>query len=149
MNSDRERLKKLRRELNIKQKDFAEKISTTQGHISDIENGRKNLSERTIKLICLEDWSGKTVNEDWLRTGDGEMFKESSLRNEVGYYVEELLEDYRDNPFYDMIIDMMKTYAELDDKSKKVIRDCAKKFRDNIKTQKTKFPSLLEGDNLI
>ena len=61
------------------------------------------------------------------------MFKESSLRNEVGYYVEELLEDYRDNPFYDMIIDMMKTYAELDDKSKKVIRDCAKKFRDNIK----------------
>jgi transcriptional regulator with XRE-family HTH domain len=133
MNSDRERLKKLRRELNIKQKDFAEKISTTQGHISDIENGRKNLSERTIKLICLEDWSGKTVNEDWLRTGDGEMFKESSLRNEVGYYVEELLEDYRDNPFYDMIIDMMKTYAELDDKSKKVIRDCAKKFRDNIK----------------
>lgn len=133
MNSDRERLKKLRRELNIKQKDFAEKISTTQGHISDIENGRKNLSERTIKLICLEDWSGKTVNEDWLRTGDGEMFKESSLRNEVGYYIEELLEDYRDNPFYDMIIDMMKTYAELDDKSKKVIRNCAKKFRDNIK----------------
>ena len=99
MNSDRERLKKLRRELNIKQKDFAEKIFNSQGHISDIENGRKNLSERTIKLICLEDWSGKTVNEDWLRTGDGEMFKESSLRNEVGYYVEELLEDYRDNPF--------------------------------------------------
>lgn len=53
-----------------------------------------------------------------------------------GYYVEELLEDYKDNPFYDMIIDMMKTYVELDDKSKKVIRDCAKKFRDNIKKRR-------------
>ena len=61
------------------------------------------------------------------------MFKESPLRNEVGYYVEELLEDYKDNPFYDMIIGMMKTYAESDDKSKKVLRNCASKFLDNIK----------------
>ena len=61
------------------------------------------------------------------------MFKESPLRNEVGYFVEELLEDFKDNPFYDMIIEMMKTYAELDDKSKKVLRDCASKLLDNIK----------------
>ena len=132
MNSDRERLKKLRQDLNLKQKDFAEKISTTQGHISDIENGRKNLSERTIKLICLEDWNGKTVNETWLRTGQGKMFKETPLRDEVGHYVEELLKDYKDNPFYDMIIDVMKTYAELDEKSKKIIRECAKKLRNNL-----------------
>ena len=45
------------------------------------------------------------------------MFKESLLRNEVGYYVEELLEDFKDNHFYDMIIEIMKSYAELDDKS--------------------------------
>lgn len=69
--SEGERLKLLRKHLDIKQGDFADKISTTQGHISDIENGRKNLSDRTIKLICLESWNGKMVNEEWLRYGTG------------------------------------------------------------------------------
>ena len=54
MNAEGERLKLLRQALGIRQGDFANKISTTQGHISDIENGRKNLSERTIKLISME-----------------------------------------------------------------------------------------------
>lgn len=69
-----ERLKALRKELDMKQGDFSEEISTTQGHISDIENDRKSLSERTIKLICLKNWNGRTVSEEWLRTGRGEMF---------------------------------------------------------------------------
>ena len=66
------RLKELRKALSLKQGEFAQRISTTQGHISDIENGRKELSDRTIKLICLE----FGVNEDWLRTGEGEMYNE-------------------------------------------------------------------------
>lgn len=80
--SESERLKALRRVLNIKQGDFAEKISTTQGHISDIENGRKNLSERTIKLICLQDWNGKKVNEDYLLGRSDDMFLDLSEEDE-------------------------------------------------------------------
>lgn len=80
--TESERLKALRRVLNIKQGDFAEKISTTQGHISDIENGRKNLSERTIKLICLQDWNGKRVNEDYLLGRSDDMFLELSEEDE-------------------------------------------------------------------
>lgn len=80
--TESERLKALRRVLNIKQGDFAEKISTTQGHISDIENGRKNLSERTIKLICLQDWNGKKVNEDYLLGRSDDMFLELSEEDE-------------------------------------------------------------------
>lgn len=92
MNSQGERLKKLRNALEIKQGDFAKKISTTQGHISDIENGRKNLSERTIKLICLESWNGQMVSEEWLKNGTGEMFVKASLYekayNRFGYIME-------------------------------------------------------------
>lgn len=66
-------LKELRKALSLKQGEFAQRISTTQGHISDIENGRKELSDRTIKLICLE----FGVNEEWLRTGTGEMFSKN------------------------------------------------------------------------
>lgn len=123
MNQEGERLKQLRKALKVKQGDFAKKISTTQGHISDIENGRKNLSDRTIKLICLEEWNGKYVNEDWLKNGTGEMFKPMVPSEEIGYYVEDLLEyDGNGNPFYDIIIEMMKSYHELDDQSKAVIR---------------------------
>lgn len=92
MNSQGERLKELRNALEIKQGDFAKKISTTQGHISDIENGRKNLSERTIKLICLESWNGQMVSEEWLKNGTGEMFVKVSLHekayNRFGYIME-------------------------------------------------------------
>lgn len=92
MNSQGERLKELRNALEIKQDDFAKKISTTQGHISDIENGRKNLSKRTIKLICLESWNGQMVSEEWLKNGTGEMFVKVSLHekayNRFGYIME-------------------------------------------------------------
>ena len=85
--SDGERIKELRTALAIRQGDFSKKLSTTQGHISDIENGRKNLSDRTIKLICLEDWNGRTVNEHWLRTGEGEMFVKVSEDEQIAEFV--------------------------------------------------------------
>ena len=75
------KLKELRKALSLKQGEFAQRISTTQGHISDIENGRKELSNRTIKLICLE----FGVNEEWLRTGEGDMFKENDIDSSLAY----------------------------------------------------------------
>ena len=123
------RIKKVRNTVGLTQTEFGKKIGSARNTIANYENGNRNPSNSVIISICRE----FNVNEDWLRTGNGEMFKESPLRNEVGYYVEELLEDYKDNPFYDMIIGMMKTYAESDDKSKKVLRNCASKCLDNIK----------------
>lgn len=113
-----ERFKKVRSFLNMKQGDFAKEIRTTQGHVSDIENGRKAVSDRVVEILSLK----YNVNEKWLRSGTGDMFRKPS--DEVGYYVEELLEYEGDgNPFYDMIIEMMKTYHGLDEKSKTVIRE--------------------------
>lgn len=107
---------------------FAESLKVSQQYISKlIRTG--NPSDLLIEDICQK----YNINENWLRTGNGEMMRQISPCDEVGYYVEELLEDYKDNPFYDMIIDMMKTYSELDEKSQKVLQDCIKKFRDNIK----------------
>lgn len=131
-----ERLKLLRKNLEIKQGDFANKISTTQGHISDIENGRKNLSDRTLKLICLEDWNGRKVNEEWLRTGEGEMFLPSLEEDEVAAYVSELLEDNGENPLYVIIKEIMHTYNELSPKSQEVVRDASAKLLENLKKRK-------------
>ena len=64
-----ERFKQIRTSLNMKQGDFAEKIKLTQGHVSDIENKRKSVSDRVIEIICLK----FEINENWLRTGEGDM----------------------------------------------------------------------------
>lgn len=68
-----ERIKKIRNSLNISQTDFAQKLSVSRSAICKMESGENYPSEQTIKLICNE----FSVNEEWLRTGNGEMFLET------------------------------------------------------------------------
>lgn len=66
-----ERFKEIRNSLKMKQADFAKEIKLTQGHVSDIENKRKGVSDRVIEIICLK----YGVREDWLRNGAEEMYE--------------------------------------------------------------------------
>lgn len=132
-----ERIKALRKELKLTQQEFADKLKISRGNIGAYEVGKNAPSDAVISLIC------KTfrVNEDWLRNGgDNEkMFIELLPMQEVGYYVEDLLEyDGNGNAFYDAIIEMMKTYHSLDDKSKTVIREYFKNVADGIKNKEEK-----------
>lgn len=69
-----ERIKKIRKDLNLTQDEFAAKINLSRNFIAQIEIGTKVPSDRTIKQICKE----FNVNEDWLRTGLGEPYIEVS-----------------------------------------------------------------------
>ena len=129
--SEGERLKTLRKTLNIKQGDFADKISTTQGHISDIENGRKTLSDRTMKLICLENWDGKMVNEAWLRTGEGEMFIQVSEEDDTAALVYSLLGSKK-NELYEIILAVIRSYQELSPASQQVILEYSRNLLKNL-----------------
>lgn len=125
----KERIRQLRKELGLNQTDFGERIGVKQGSVAGYESGARTPIDAVITSICRE----FDVNEDWLRTGEGEMFKERSPSDEVGYYVEDLLDyDGHGNPFYDMIIEMMKTYTELDEKSQAVIRNYFQSVADGI-----------------
>ena len=64
-----ERIKILRKSLGLTQQNFAIRIGMKQNSIALIESGR-NTSDQTILSICRE----FNVNEEWLRTGKGEMF---------------------------------------------------------------------------
>lgn len=65
-----ERIKKVRKSLELTQQEFAERIGMKRNSIALIENGR-NTSDQTVFAICRE----FNVNEEWLRTGVGEMFR--------------------------------------------------------------------------
>lgn len=68
-----ERLKKLRKTLDLTQQKFADKIGVKQNTIAQYEMGRNTPIDSIISLICRE----FNVNEKWLRTGEGEMFNSS------------------------------------------------------------------------
>ncbi len=65
-----ERIKKLRKALNMTQAAFAERIGIRQNSVAVIEMGKNTPSDQTVAFICRE----FRVNEAWLRTGEGEMF---------------------------------------------------------------------------
>lgn len=67
----KERIKKIRKELDLTQQKFADKLGVKRNTIAMYEMGRTFPSEQTIKSICRE----FNVNEEWLRNGTGEMFK--------------------------------------------------------------------------
>ena len=67
-----ERLKMLRKRLNLTQEEFGKRIGVKASAIGQIEKGRNNLSARNIDAICRE----FNVNPDWLSDGEGKMFNE-------------------------------------------------------------------------
>lgn len=124
-----ERVKQIRKSKGMTLEKFGERVGVTKQTVSRIENGVNALTEQMLLSVCRE----FDVNEQWLRTGEGEMFRERSPSEEIGYYVEDLLEyDGHGNPFYDMIVEMMKTYVELDEKSQAVIRGYFQTVSDGI-----------------
>lgn len=65
-----ERIKQIRKELNMTQPEFGKPIGITSTSVSKIEKGERNPSEQTIKSICRE----FNVNHNWLTEGKGEPF---------------------------------------------------------------------------
>ncbi len=81
-----ERIKYLRKEvLENTQKDFGLRIGLKPNSVSDIENGKNNPTEQTIKAICRE----FNINENWLRNGTDEIYNKidedfASICAEIG-----------------------------------------------------------------
>ena len=90
-----ERIRKLRRELDLTQQEFAERIGIKRNTVAMYETGRNAPIDAVISLIC------KTfnVNENWLRTGEGDMFivvdKELELMAWAGEVLREEYSSFR------------------------------------------------------
>ncbi len=67
-----ERIKEIRKDLNLTLEKFGEKLGVTKVAISNIEKGNRNLTDQMIKAICRE----YNVNYDYLMYGTGEKFSD-------------------------------------------------------------------------
>ena len=68
-----ERIKELRKKLGLTLEKFGERLGVKKAAVSKWENG-DNITDQMFKSICRE----FNVNENWLRTGNGEMFCQDS-----------------------------------------------------------------------
>jgi transcriptional regulator with XRE-family HTH domain len=66
-----DRIKRLRKYLDLTQKEFGERIGIKGNTVAQYELGRNEPIDAVLSLICRE----YNVNESWLRSGEGEMFK--------------------------------------------------------------------------
>lgn len=117
-----ERIKTLRKELGKKQGDFANDLSISQGHLSDIENGRREVSERIISICTLK----FNVREQWLRTGEGEMFRTLTRSQTITDFMGDLVVD--DNSFKARLIEAL---AKLDESEWETLEKIAKDIVQN------------------
>ena len=88
-----ERISEVRKAKKISQNKFAEELNLSRNFISLIETGAREPSERTIKDICLK----FEVNEQWLRTGEGEMFLPTDREKDLAKLSVKYLTDVPDS----------------------------------------------------
>lgn len=84
-----DRIRLLRKTLDLSGEKFGEKIGLKKVAISQIETGKSMPTEQTILSICRE----FNVSEDWLRNGEGEMFVSLTLDEEIASFIGDMQAD--------------------------------------------------------
>jgi transcriptional regulator with XRE-family HTH domain len=117
MNPVNERIKLLRSELKISQREFSRRIFFSQTTFGEIETGVRKVSDRIIQLICTE----FNVNKDWVKTGNGEMFN----IEKPDIKLEHLIEIYRqlDRPLQDYLLSQSESLLKLHNENKLIKRE--------------------------
>lgn len=90
-----ERFRELRKALGLTQGKFGEILGITTSGVSDIEAGRRNVTEQ--HLIMLSNYKDKLINIEWLRTGKGEMFKKMNRQQELAQLTATLFKEEEDS----------------------------------------------------
>ncbi len=110
-----ERIKELRKTLGLTLEKFGERLGVSKVAISLIENGKNALTDQMFKSICRE----FNVNENWLRTGNGEMFNDLPQTT-----LEELCTQYELDELDKQIVELyISLPKQLRDGVKKIIKN--------------------------
>lgn len=104
-----ERIKTIREDRKLSQSEFADMLDLKRNSISLIELGKRNPSDRTINDICRE----FSVNEHWLRTGEGEPYIKGSA-DELAELVGRLYKD-KGSMRYKMSLELCRSMEKMTD----------------------------------
>ena len=101
------RIIEVRKDKKLNQEEFANKLNLSRNFINQIESGKKNPSDRTIIDICKK----FNVNEEWLRTGEGEMYLPIERESEIAKLTVQLLSEESDS-FKNRLVSALSRLSE-------------------------------------
>lgn len=105
----KDRIKKIRKELDLTQQKFADKLGVQRNTIAMYEMGRTLPSDAIMRSICRE----FNINEDWLRTGQGEIFIKQTRDEQIASFVGSI-QSSEDDSFKKRFISMLSALDESD-----------------------------------
>ena len=111
------RIKRLRKNMGLSQKEFGDKLGVSRDVIANVENNRVEPTKLMLNMICRE----FNVNSLWLEEGKGEMF--SGYTDDL---IQSVAEEYN---LTDFDVALVRAYLGLDKDSRRVIMDFIQKIR--------------------
>lgn len=110
-----ERLKYLRKQLNLTTRAFGASINMSGSAITNMEKGTRNITERTIREVCRE----YNVNYEWLINGTEPVFGDTISGLDIDDDVKQLAKQYSQLSGTDqeLIKRMINSLAEKIDKA--------------------------------
>jgi transcriptional regulator with XRE-family HTH domain len=101
-----DRIKELRKAMNLSQEKFGELLGITKSGVSDIESGRRKVTDQHVIMLA-----NNGVSEEWLRTGNGDMFVPKSKDEEIAEMLADIQKSGEDSFRHRLI----SALARLDD----------------------------------
>lgn len=83
------RLYNLRKELGLTLEKFGEPLGVTKTTISRIEKEERAMTDQMLKSICRT----YNVNEEWLKTGNGDMFIKLTRNQTITDFAADLIKE--------------------------------------------------------
>lgn len=122
------RIKILRNALNKSQEEFGKILGLSKSGVCEIESGRRNVTEQHIIMLRnYNDPNGWIINEEWIRTGNGEMLLQKSRKDDIADLTLKLLKDEKDS-FRNRLVSVLARLSEdewemLEKRFREVIED--------------------------
>ena len=116
-----------RKALNLTQIEFGDKVGISQGHLTSIESGKRTVTDKSVIAICAT----FGINEEWLRTGTGEMFIASDST-----IVSQLASEYGLDAFEKVLIE---GFLKMKPEERAVIKTYVRNLIDTLTTDETAY----------
>lgn len=120
-----QRIKTVRKTLDLSMQRFGDRIGITRSSVNSLEKGVNKPSEQTLKLICSE----FNVDYFWLTEGIGEMFTHFP-ETLIDQYVEEFNLDELDRT-------ILESYTYMKPEQRQVLKNFLLSIAEKVKSEGT------------
>lgn len=128
MNNENRRIKEVRKAVGLTLEKFGERVGMKSNSLSQVENGINSVSSQLRMAVCRE----FHVREEWLRTGEGEMFEERTPDQAIVDFAADLV-NVEDDAFKKRLIG---AFARMDDKTWAEFKSWAEAFLAEFQNKK-------------